>query len=68
MDLDTPAEVLFNNHAEWEYKSNFLVFRSFGPLAGPARLPGIGADAGLPSVIHAAENHRHATKAATYYD
>src|ERR1700738_4360902 len=42
VDLDTPAEVLFNNHAEWEYKSNFLVFRSFGPLAGPARLPGIG--------------------------
>ena len=32
MRLGAPAKGLFNNQADWEDKSNFLVFRSLGPL------------------------------------
>jgi hypothetical protein len=32
--LDAPAKILFNNQAGWEYKPNFLVFRSLGSSDG----------------------------------
>ncbi len=32
--LDAPAKMLFNNQADWEYKSNFLVFPIVRSVAG----------------------------------
>jgi hypothetical protein len=34
--LNTHAEALFKNQANWKYNSNFLIFRSVGPLVAGA--------------------------------